>query len=756
MNTWFRTLLGFPAELADQPWQVVLRVQPPLWVLLGMLAACVALASWGYARLRGDRRSRILLAAVRTAILALIVTLCLQPVIEWPRERQEQDTVLVLADRSRSLQVSDESAIDGHRISRDEKLRSILSDPVWSRVKRSHQVLWFGCTGGVTAITDPATLPPATGNRTLLAASVLDATRSMEGRLVGSVVLVSDGRSQDTFDAATLAALRRAGVSIFTVPLGDPAGAADRSITEVEHPQRVFPRDRVPVQVTVASSGDAPVRVVLRDRGTGRVLDRVEARRGPDGRLHASLTGDRDGPGNASWEVALDPESADADPSNDRRRVDITSVDRPLRVLYLDGRPRWEFRYLRSILLREAGMESSIMLLSADRDFAQEGTAPLARLPATAEELAPFDVLVIGDVPSGAIDTVRQRIIREQVARRGTGLVWIGGERSTPSSWEGSPLEELLPFRGSLDLPRWDEPVLMRPTPESTRLGLLVLGDAATPWPAELDTQPEDWARLEWAQRIDPDRLKPTVEPWAVANRQSGNASSQETTSPLVVSMRYGAGTVVYVGTDETWRWRYGRGETLQERFWVPIIRHLARLGLRADPGTPSLGVEPGSCATGQPVRLTLDGAGKILVDEVVVEARRQGGMESVEMRLRSEGDGRFSATWAPDREGSWSLQLTQPHIEGVDPVSLQVRSEDAETRDTTPDHALLTALAQGSGGSVVPPASIGELDRKLPARSVTIRQPIQLPLWDRWFLYTLLAGLLAAEWLGRRVLRLA
>ncbi|NCY17783.1 MAG: hypothetical protein EBX39_13705, partial [Actinobacteria bacterium] len=369
------------------------------------------------------------------------------------------------ADRSRSLQVSDEHAVDGRRISRDERLQSLLQDPVWSRVKRSHQVLWFGCTGAVTAITDPSKPPPATGGRTLLAASVQDAMRFMEGRLVGSIVLISDGRSQDTFDASTLAALRRSGISIFVVPLGDPASAADRSIMEVEHPQRVFPRDRVPVQVTVASIGDEPVHVVLRDRVTGRVLDRVEARRGSDGRLHATLTGDRDGSGTATWEVAIDPASADADPSNDHRNIDISSVDRPLRVLYLDGRPRWEFRYLRSILLREAGMESSIMLLSADRDFAQEGTAPLARLPATAEELAPFDVIVIGDVPAGAIDATRQRIIQEQVARRGAGLVWIGGERSTPSSWEGSPLEELLPFRGSLDVPRWDEPVLMQPTP---------------------------------------------------------------------------------------------------------------------------------------------------------------------------------------------------------------------------------------------------------------------------------------------------
>jgi hypothetical protein len=754
MTSGVQDILGVPPDLADQPWELVFRLQPPGWLILLLVLGCLAVPLWGYARLRGPRLPRVLLAGARAASIGLVVALSLQPVIEWPRERKEPDSVVVLVDRSRSLMVSDERTTGNGRSSRDERLQAILKDPVWERVKTSHPLQWVGFTGTTSLISDPLKLPPATGGRTLLSASLQEAMRSMEGRLVGSMVVLTDGRSQDIVDPGLIASLRREGISVFTVPLGDPQNAADRAIVEVDHPQRAFARDQIPVRVLIDAKG--PVAVTLRDRETGRVLDRSQAVPDGENRFRATLTGQNTGSTDTRWEVVLEPEGVDADPSNDRRGVEISSVDRPIRVLYLDGRPRWEFRYLRSILLREEGVESSIMLLSADRDFAQEGTAPLARLPSTAEEFLPFDVIMIGDLPAGSLDAARQKVIREQVARRGTGLIWIGGERHTPMSWEGSPLEDLLPLRGSLDLPRWDEPVLLQPSTEASRLGLLVLGQADEPWPQELGSNAEPWARLEWAQRVEPERLKPTAEVWATAWRIRSDGVVEATPDPLMLSMRYGAGTSVYVATDETWRWRYGRGETLQERFWVPMIRHLARLGLRADPGSVSLMVEPSTCATGQPVRITVDGGGRILVDEVVVEARLRGGVEVREIRLRPEGDGRFGTTWAPEREGVWDFQLTQPRLDGVESASLQARSEDAEGKDTTPDHTTLMKLAQESGGQMVAPTDIGSLDRRLPERAVTVRQPIQMPLWDRWFLYAALALLLAAEWLGRRAMRLA
>jgi len=126
------------------------------------------------------------------------------------------------------------------------------------------------------------------------------------------------------------------------------------------------------------------------------------------------------------------------------------------------------------------------------------------------------------------------------------------------------------------------------------------------------------------------------------------------------------------------------------------------------------------------------------------------------EIRLVPDGSGRFASTWFPDRDGIWDLRVTQPEVDGVSPVSLQVRPEDMEAMDTSPDHRTLTSLATGTGGGTVPPEEISSLDRRLPSRSVMVRQPIQLPLWDRWFEYAVLMILLVAEWTARRLMRFA
>ena len=754
MNPSLAWLLDVPQELRGEAWRLTLSHAWPTWALAVSVIVLALAAWWCYLGLRGPRPWRAVLAGLRFVSLALVLLLVLGPAIEWPRERQERDLVQVLVDRSASMQVKDMPGVDGARVSRDQVARTAVTDSAWKTVANDHDVAWMGMTGRATAMGDANSLPPADGRRTLLAESMRQAMRDAAGRPVAAIVLVTDGRSQDQPDATLLRALSTSGVRVLPVALGDPRGAADRAIVQVEHPSRAFPKDRVPVQVTVAGGSEGEVRVALQDRATGRALDERQVRLDGDHRGQITLTGQRGEAGDADWEVTLLPEGQDADPSNDKRAVRVSFVDRPLRVLFVDGWPRWEFRYLRNLLLREEGFESSVMLLSADRDFAQEGTSPLARLPANESEFAAFDVIMVGDVPGSFLDAARQRAIVELVARRGAGLLWIGGERATPSSWHGHPMEDLLPMRNGAEIGRWDEPVLMKPTPIADRLGLLGLGEGEETWPRELSRPGATWAQLQWAQRIDVKDLKPTVEAWAMAEpaRSGAVGGAEQAMRPLVLSMRFGSGSVAYVGTDETWRWRHGRGETLPERFWIQIIRHLARQALRGASEKPSIEVEPSLVAVDQPARISVEAAGQPK-ERVVAEARRADGAQVVEIELRPDGKGRLAAAWAPPHEGAWTIRLPGA---GVDDGHLQARSEDPEMVETLPDHDALRQLAEATGGRVLKPTDLADLPSLIPSRSITVRQPLQWPLWQRWPLYALLATMLAAEWLGRRALRLA
>lgn len=751
MNSLFERILAIPPELQQESWTLTLRTTPPTWVLAIVVMAIVGIAWASYAGLRGTRSARAVLVTLRSISLCILTLLLLGPMIEWPRERTERDVVHVLLDRSASLGVRDERDADGGACTREQALRRLLRDPVWSAVTREHDVVWHGFASRMSDLPSPDALSAAEGDRTLLSASLEQWLSRVGSRPVAAAILVSDGRSQDTLDEARVRALRAIAAPIHVIALGDPAGLADRRVDEIEHPQRAFPRDKVPVSVGIHASGGPPVRVALRDRSSGSTLDERTLEPDPSGVTRVTLTGDRADPGTASWEVVLLQEGGDADPSNDRRDVLVEFIDRPLRVLYLDGWPRWEFRYLKNLLLREKGMESSVMLMSADRDFAQEGTAPLARLPSTEREFAAFDVVIIGDLPGGFMDEGRQRILREQVARAGTGLLWIGGPRATPVSWRGTSLEDTLPFREITEPARWDEPVWLEPTDTALRSGLLQLGDAGEPWPSVLGVDGAPWARLEWVQRLESKDLKPSVESWATVS--TGRKGS---VAPAVVSMRFGAGTVAYVATDETWRWRHGSGETLPERFWIQMIRHLARQGLRGDAGAPLIEVDPPSAILDQPVRVTVDGLGDAKLEQVVVEAEQVDTRETIDVSLRPQGAGRFSAAWSPPREGRWTLRAGRGSDWSSGTASLVVRSEQPEQMDTRPDHALLKRIADATQGHLLRPDGITELAKWIPSRSEIVRQPIQRLLWDRWPVYALLAALLTAEWIGRRMLRLA
>src|SRR5262249_39576257 len=150
--------------------------------------------------------------------------------------------------------------------------------------------------------------------------------------------------------------------------------------------------------------------------------------------------------------------------------VRVRVLDRPIRVALFDGYPRWEFRYLKNLLLRERSIRSSALVLSSDRRYLQEGTDPLASIPRTKEEWQPFDVIVLGDVRAELFSTEQLAQIRELVSSKGAGLLWIAGPSATPQTWRGTPLADLLPFTVGDDAsaPRtFAESVLVSPAPAS-------------------------------------------------------------------------------------------------------------------------------------------------------------------------------------------------------------------------------------------------------------------------------------------------
>jgi hypothetical protein len=748
------------------------------WLLVCVLALLVAWAS--YRNVAISTAKRRALCSLRTVTIIFLIALFLGPLLEVPQESVEPDSVIILADRSRSMEVADLSDSLNDPKSRDAALRELASsDSPFALIGNEHRVAWYGFSDALTPLTragdGSVAIGDAFGDQSLLSRSIEQALSRSSGRQVSAVVLLTDGRTTDPPDRNLIRRLQAEGVTVSSVVLGADVAVGDTAIATVQAPKRAFSKDIVPVEAIIERRGPARARasrVELVDTATGTVLDFAELPAGTS--VTGELAPQRDTvqlvaspvtTGDARWEVRVSDSLVantttdgqplrDLLPVNNRRAVPITLVDRPMRVLYIDGYPRWEYRYLKNLLQREQTIESSVMLLSADRDFAQEGNTPIARLPRTREEFERFDLIVIGDIPATFFTGEQLLEMKRAVAERGTGLAWIGGSRSTPRTWHGTSAEELLPFTGPYELERLSMPVNLSPTPLAARLGVLRLADdPKSAFPAELLSADEGWAQLEWAQRIPIQSLKPASEILAESAQEIEGGHA-----PLVVGMRYGAGNVLYVATDEIWRWRNGRGETYPERFWVQLLRSLARPSLGIGREEVRIAIEPGRAVVGDTVRVEVElpaGAPPATVAlEAIPEDSRGSAVDIVAMPGLG---GLFVAAWSPEREGRWKVRPRDPSLaaRAGDGAILEVTRSDRELRDAEADRPLLESLARETGGRVVRPADAAALVRSLPNRSIRTENPLRDPIWNSPLALAILMSLLASEWIIRRSARL-
>jgi hypothetical protein len=776
----------------------------PGWAWLLAFIAAGGLGWWSYWRLEGSRRARLALAGARAAVLLLILALISGPELVRPNDRIEKDWLIVLIDRSASMAIPDVNDPRAGSITREQQLARALGSagPTFAELSENRTVLWLGFDSGVFDLRVQQEgsegprfdLGEPVGRRTSIGAALDQAMARAAARPVSGVVMFSDGRSIDEPSRQTLRRLQSELVPVIAVPLGSPDPVGDLAIERAEAPSMAFINDIIPVGVDIdrlGAGGAAGGRVQLIDKSTAQVLDERQLPSDPDAwqnqRTRITLTARERDAGRRTWTVRLIPDGPDLISENNAADLSLELVDRPLRVVYFDGYPRWERHYITSLLVREESIESSSLMLASNRRYLQEGDVLLETLPRSPEEWASIDVIIMGDLPPTVFSHQQLEQIRDVVSIRGVGLLWIGGPGATPSAWRETPLADLLPFslsggEAGAGVRAWNEPVLMFPSPTAQRLNLLDLADEPEEgWPAKLINPRTGWSQLYFAQRIDAASLKPTAEILAtfapvseVPTTPPHAPAASAQASPAVLSMRYGAGRVLYVATDEIWRWRYARGEALTERFWLPLIRLQGRESLARGSRPATLEIAPRRAQVEQPVRIAVS-----LLDQALAEsgpstltvrvrpADAPAAAQGMQLTLAPEAapGGRtravrtYATTWIPTEPGKYRVEVIDALLASAGlTAEAEVALPDDELRRPETDHPLLARLADLTGGRVLPADRLSELADP----AVLKRRQFQVAgtpdietLWDKPIILILILTLLTAEWVGRRLMKL-
>jgi hypothetical protein len=804
----------------DAPLSIRFATPPAPWIMLVGIVLAVIVVFRVYRReaLRGSWRWPLM--ALRLGVITMVLLLLGRPMLVMRRNQVEPSVVAVLVDRSASMARADVAASpeDDRRASPKPESRwsaalravaaptvglisrLLLPDagaPTGERSRddddgRVRVELWdFGA--GTSRIGSASRLDQIPALRQSLESmrpaqprtdipraldSVLEQTR---GARLSGIILVSDGRqtAASSLESALAQAQARS-IPVYAVAAGSPVPPRDVAVTSLWHEEDVFVFDAVSLDVRLALRGfetPTPVEVELRNPDTGEVLSRsaVEAS-GGETVCRTELQYRPATVGRKTLRVVAVPQPGEEDLQNNRADVVINVHDERVSVLYVESVPRYEYRYLKNLLLRESTIESSCLLLDATPGFTQEGSLPIQRFPRSVEELNRYEVVILGDVdPRGDwLSPVQESMLVDFVSVQGGGVAFVAGERNMPHRLSRTRLEKLLPVRIS---PRFfgryeqtlDEPFLPKLTPEGLAHPMFRFANLPADSRDLIATLP-GWY---WFALVE--GPKPAASVLAV----HASARGPEGPVPLAVLGRYGAGRTLYLGSDDLWRWRQYVGESYYENVWLQAIRTLAR-GRKLGPGRRwRLQTDRKQYDLGQSVNLELTDlrAGDLAtVDEVPVSVRDQLGdlvgrllmaPRAPAARPYAESDlfpqdaapMTFEGRFIPPSDGGFTFYADVPtQVTQSQPVaaSVTVAARDPERAQPEADYEGLKQLAERSGGAFhLATDDLGVLARSIPDRSVDVPDDVEESLWDTRLALLLFVGLITTEWIIRKAVGL-
>lgn len=765
---------------------------PPLWLVILVIVPLVLVISWWSYR-SSTSPLRTVLSALRALAILFVLGLLFRPV--WVKERQEVSPaeVLILVDNSASMARVDawgtkdtgrealatSSGLDPSSSTRGELAARVLDTKILPKlVERGYVPTRLAFDESWSTITSETTELADDGAATHLGDALVGALAANATRNVTSALVISDGRS--TGGTPLVDASRRAvafGVPVHTALIGDPTQEAGLSVELNDAPESVLAGDEIAAEVTVrgraagGSAGAARVSPRLEELEgpedeSGRILDEAELELSEAGtRLTLVAPAERtQNKGVRHFLVRVPPLEDEARTDDNLVRFSVAVTTEPIRVLFVDGYPRWEYRFLKEFLKRgDANIQVRCFLGSAAPDFPQEASRdlePLKGLPTTTKELLDsYDVVILGDINPRRIagnEEASAAFVETLMGfvEAGGGLALQAGEFDNPRSFAGTPLETLLPVKldpaGLAGFSASDEPfhpLVERPSAphEITRL------------------EPDNEAnRHLWE---DADGLGPLYWFFPVERAKAGSEvllshpfeENRYGKRPLLVAGHHPAGRTLFLAIDSTWRWNWPFGPTYRQRFWKGALRWLA-LG-RLKSGDRRFRVEPVRSSFGLDERVLVgarvlneDWQGATAPELEVFWSGPSGEPHRTNLPLTQGRPGSYSGSLPVERPGHHRVWIEAGGEERAS-AGFEVTLPSRENADPSPDPGAMLELARSTGGEALALGDVEAILAEFPGGEER-REPLSArfeDLWDTPWSLLILLGVLSTEWILRK-----
>ncbi len=845
---------------------ITIPESPWVWLAVPVLIVTVIMLVWSYRRSAEIGAVHKTAFCLRLIGVLVLLQCLMEPLWSGRRAKSGANLFVVIADNSSGMNVRDHGTNLSRGEILEAALRTDPGKgPDWSKpafggtdwlgaLADNFQVRQYIFDSRLRRTMDFSELA-FDGKASAIGLTLRTIAERYRGRPLAGVLLMTDGNATDMaeqFYSAPIAAeaappttgADRSGVHrsgtigagsgvppVYPVVIGGQRPLRDISLTNVSVSQTSFEDAPVMIQADVEASGYAgkTITVDLLEN-SGKVVERQTLKISRDDekqvfrfRLRPDKTGvlfynlnvteakakpwtgsDPTSSGSQDRLLEQHDESSEATLANNKRTLVVDRGEGPYRILYVTGRPNWEYKFLRRAISEDEQVQLVGLLRVARREpkydwrgRAGEVSNPLFRgfdnkdeeqteqydqpvlvrlntrdaaelrdgFPKTQEELFGYHAVILDDVEAEFFSHYQMELLEEFVAKRGGGFLMLGGKESfQQGSFHRTPIGHILPV------------YLDRQTRQETvppKAGLIQ--SRASPWRAYLNLTREGWLQ-PWARLCDneQDELQRLLEmpvfrvlncvravkPGARVLATVGDDPAQQ--FPALVVHRYGNGRAAALTIGDIWRWGMKQAKMHDDmnRFWRQTLRWLV-----ADvPNRISLQAAHKQDQVNQPVvfqvRVRKENFEPMDNVSIAIEVRDpQGQKLQLTARPVLTESGLFEATYIPRYNGSYLARAVVNDANGTEvgdaKTGWAVDLEAHEFRSIRTNRPLLERIARQTGGQVIELDALEDFVRSLPSRDAPITDTWIKPLWDlRGILpaiFLLILMCFAGEWTLRR-----
>ena len=594
----------------------------------------------------------------------------------------------------------------------------------------------------------------ATNRVTALGDAMLEVLNRKRGQPIAGIVLVTDGANNSGSQPLESAGyLRQEGVPVYAYGVGITQ-PRDIIVGNMFAPEITFSKDEVPITVRVRGQGlkGESAELVLKLGNQTVATKTLTFEDNAEQVVPLKFT--PQSAGEFDLEASIEPRSDETVQDNNSRAQHLKVIDARIKILLVDQSPRWEFKYLQAMLMRDRRVDLKCFLVEGDPGISRDTTAPyLAQFPSRKDELFQYDLVIYGDVDPRAMSSANLENINELVSRFGGALLMVAGKRFAPHAYKGSVLEKLLPVefdRSGMESPLDtvnDKPIRLELTPAGRASPMLRLSDNEQENAALWKQLPP----LYWVSKVA--RPKPAAEVLLVDPDPA--RESRFGKMPVIALQQYGLGQVMFVGTDNTWRWRRNVGDVYYTALWGQISQRVSIQRLLGGSKRTQLTTDRQNYLSGDRVAVyaRLYNAGFDPVQEPSVTAiygikDGQSSPQQVILRPVPEQPGLYRGEFIAGAPGNYEF-----HVE-PDPgtvLDFAVTEPKFELGETAMNEPLLREITSITGGAFFREEDLHKLPDTISQRTEKVRSPLEVELWSSPFYFLLLLSVVTAEWVLRK-----